>query len=100
MQDGKKQLINYHAYVSHNKIEFSKMIPRGIKKLILRYFGVNFVTSQPVKSADVLAPTLCACWVARHVSRVVKHSLTDVNLFLCIQKNIDLIRNQITIHHI
>ena len=64
MQNGKKQLINYHAYVSHNKIEFSKIIPRGIKKLILRYFGVNFVTSQPVKSADVLAPALCACWVA------------------------------------
>ena len=41
MQNGKKQLINYHAYVSHNKIEFSKIIPRGIKKLILRYFGVN-----------------------------------------------------------
>ena len=64
MQDGKKQLINYHTYVSHNKIEVSKIIPRVIKKLILRYFGMKFVTSQPVKSTDVRAPALCASWVA------------------------------------
>ena len=65
MQDGKKQLINYHTYVSHSKIELSKIIPLVIKKLILRYFGMNFVTSQPVKCGDVRAPAvLRAGWRA------------------------------------